>query len=216
MSIIKHQSLISGLSYTSKTTALYCLQGVERNHARIVYLKAWDENGEGMYTRDGVRVDLFFPNLRNFWYFHQKRGRREEENVSCDNDARSWLLRMNCPGRGKREKIRQWQKGFWHVFKEPNRCFDLRELSRKVDCKQKRRQEQRPFANSRSLLCSHQYPTKVFICGAADRSGRGKRSSSSSSCCCGGPFFKFPCTLFWGVKRQQLCLKRGGKRQKLS
>ena len=64
-------------------------------------MKAWDENGEGMYTRDGVRVDLFFPNLRNFWYFHQKKGRRGEENVSCDNDARSWLLRMNSHGRRK-------------------------------------------------------------------------------------------------------------------
>ncbi len=31
----------------------------------------------------------------------------------------------------------------------------------------------------------------------------------------GGPFFKFPCTVFWGVRRQNLCLKRDVKRQKL-
>ncbi len=31
----------------------------------------------------------------------------------------------------------------------------------------------------------------------------------------GGPFFKFPCTVFWGVKRQNFCLKRDVKRQKL-
>ncbi len=28
-------------------------------------------------------------------------------------------------------------------------------------------------------------------------------------------FFNLPCTVFWGVKRQKLCLKRGVKRQKL-
>ncbi len=58
----------------------------------------------------------------------------------------------------------------------------------------------------------------LAICGVADRSGRGKRSSSSSSsssCCWGGTFFSLPCTVFWGVKRQKLCLKRGVKRQKL-
>ncbi len=31
----------------------------------------------------------------------------------------------------------------------------------------------------------------------------------------GGPFFSLPCTVFWGVKRQKLCLKRGVKRQRL-
>ncbi len=31
----------------------------------------------------------------------------------------------------------------------------------------------------------------------------------------GAPFFSLPCTVFWGVKRQKLCLKRGVKRQKL-
>ncbi len=29
----------------------------------------------------------------------------------------------------------------------------------------------------------------------------------------GGLFFSFPCTVFWGVKRQKLCVKRGVKRQ---
>ncbi len=41
----------------------------------------------------------------------------------------------------------------------------------------------------------------LFICGAADRSGRGKRCSSSC-CCWGGPIFSLPCTVFWGVKRK--------------
>ena len=31
----------------------------------------------------------------------------------------------------------------------------------------------------------------------------------------GGLFFSFPCTVFWGVKSQKLCLKRGVKSQKL-
>ena len=31
----------------------------------------------------------------------------------------------------------------------------------------------------------------------------------------GGLFFSFPCTVFWCVKRQKLCLKRGVKSQKL-
>ncbi len=49
----------------------------------------------------------------------------------------------------------------------------------------------------------------IFICGAADRSGRGKRCSSCCCyCCCwGGPFFSFPCTVFWGVKRQNFVSK---------
>ncbi len=29
------------------------------------------------------------------------------------------------------------------------------------------------------------------------------------------PFFSLPCTVFWGVKTQKLCLKRGVKRQRL-
>ncbi len=49
-----------------------------------------------------------------------------------------------------------------------------------------------------------------FICGAADRSGKGK------CCCCCWPFFSFPCSVLWGVKGQKLCVdKRGVKRQKL-
>ncbi len=64
----------------------------------------------------------------------------------------------------------------------------------------------------------------VFICGAADRSGRGKRCSSCW--CWGGIVFVLtmysflgcekekPC-LKRGVKRQNLCLKRGVKKQKL-
>ncbi len=71
------------------------------------------------------------------------------------------------------------------------------------------------FCLSRHVFLYHLSPLTLFICGAADRSGRGKRSSSSSSSCWGGgEFFSLPCTVFWGVKMQKLCLKRGVKRQK--
>ncbi len=45
-----------------------------------------------------------------------------------------------------------------------------------------------------------------FICGAADRSGRGK---PCSSCCCWGreQFFIFSCTVFFGVKRKNFVSK---------
>ncbi len=43
------------------------------------------------------------------------------------------------------------------------------------------------------------YPS-IFICGAADRSGRGKRCSSC--CCCGrGPFFQFHMYTFLGREK---------------
>ncbi len=86
---------------------------------------------------------------------------------------------------------------------------------------------------------------RLFICGEADRSGRGKHCSCC--CCCWGgdhfqmshvqffevwkekifflfsqkvflfshPFSKdIPCTVFWGVKRQKLCLKKGCEKAK--
>ncbi len=75
---------------------------------------------------------------------------------------------------------------------------------------------ERPGNSVDSATSRFPTPTNFFICGEADRSGRGKRSSSSCCCCCcWGPFFSLPCTVFWGVKRQKSYLKRGVKRQKL-
>ncbi len=54
----------------------------------------------------------------------------------------------------------------------------------------------------------------IYIWGAADRSGRGKRCSSFSGCW-GGGIFHFPIYSFLGRKYKKLCLKRGVKRQKL-
>ncbi len=52
----------------------------------------------------------------------------------------------------------------------------------------------------------------IFICGAADRSGRGKRYSSC--CCCWGSLFIFTCSVFfWGGEKK--CLKRGVKKQQM-
>ncbi len=52
----------------------------------------------------------------------------------------------------------------------------------------------------------------ISICGAADRSGRGKRCSS---CWCWGDCFVLTMFSFLGCEKEKLCPKRGVKRQKL-
>ncbi len=47
----------------------------------------------------------------------------------------------------------------------------------------------------------------IFICGAADRSGRGKRSSSSS--CWGGTIFQSPMYSFLGCDKAKTLSKKG-------
>ena len=54
----------------------------------------------------------------------------------------------------------------------------------------------------------------VFICGAADRSGRGKRCCCSSSCCF-GDHFSFSHIQFLGCVKEYPCLKRGVKGENL-
>ncbi len=63
---------------------------------------------------------------------------------------------------------------------------------------------------SRVLL--HMYT--IFICGAADRSGRGKRSSSSSSCCRGDTIFQFSMYSSLGSEKAKTLFQKGREKAK--
>ncbi len=64
-------------------------------------------------------------------------------------------------------------------------------------------------------ICLLQF--RLFICGAANWSGRGKRCSSSSCCCCWGTIFQSPMYSFLGCeKAKTLSKKRCDKAKTLS
>ncbi len=87
------------------------------------------------------------------------------------------------------------------------------------ECKNRSRKEGRRGKSEKRSPSSDQ-PTdlkiSLFICGTADRSGRGKRCSSSCCCCCwGGTIFQSPMYSFLGCENAKTLSQKGVKMQKL-